>query len=299
MQTNAAETFPSRPIDFIVPWGTGGGADFIGRPLARALAPILGVSLPVVNMPGATGQTGILKLKDSPADGYILEEVTSETVLLLVTGKPHFALSDFTCLGVIDQQPGGLLVPPDSKLATWADVLREGKVRTLSIAFDGFGSSGDLIVKYLARKEGIKVQLVPFDKPGERIASVLGKHNDLLFTQPGDVVSYINANQLKPIIVFAEQRDSHFKDVPASREFGYDASLVHFRAMFVKNGMEAQKLKLLRDAVDKAVMSNEYQQALASEFAIPGAYVPAAVTDKYFADWLAQAKRIAGATGRN
>jgi tripartite-type tricarboxylate transporter receptor subunit TctC len=294
----AADAFPARPIDFIVPWGTGGGADYIGRPLAKLMAPTLGVSLPVINMPGATGQTGILKLKDSPADGYLIEEVTSETVLLLVTGRPHFELADFMCLGIVDQQPAGLLVPADSALATWQDVLRAGKVRTLSIAFDGFGSSGDLIVKYLAKKEGLKVQLVPFDKPGERIASILGKHNDLLFTQPGDVLSYINSKQLKPILLFADQRDGRFKDVPASKEFGYDASLVHFRAVFLKNGMEAQKVKLLREGLDKAVLSSEYQQILAGEYAIPNSYVPAAGASKYILDWLDQAKRIAGASSK-
>ena len=294
----AADTYPTRPIDFIVPWGTGGGADYIGRPLAKLMAPTLGVSLPVINMPGATGQTGILKLKDSPADGYLIEEVTSETVLLLVTGRPHFDMADFVCLGIVDQQPAGLLVPTDSPLASWQDVLRAGKVRTLSIAFDGFGSSGDLIVKYLAKKEGLKLQLVPFDKPGERIASVLGKHNDLLFTQPGDVLSYINSKQLKPILLFADQRDSRFKDVPASKEFGYDASFMHFRAVFVKNGMEAQKRKLLRDAVDKAVLSSEYQQTIASEYAIPDSYVPAAKANQYISEWLNEARRILSASGK-
>jgi tripartite-type tricarboxylate transporter receptor subunit TctC len=171
-----ADTYPSRPIDLIVPWGAGGGADFIGRALAKELQASLGVSLPVLNVPGGTGQTGLIKMRDASADGYTIEEVTSETVLLEVTGKPLFKLSEFICLAIVDQQNPGLLVRTDSPFKTWADVVKASKTRRISVAFDGYGSSGDLIVNYLGRKLGVKFDLVPYDKPGERIASLLGGH---------------------------------------------------------------------------------------------------------------------------
>ncbi len=194
----SADTYPTRPIDFIVPWGTGGGADYVGRALAKEMQPILGVSLPVLNVPGGTGQTGLIKMRDSKPDGYTVVEMTSETVLLEVTGKPLFKLSDFVCLGVVDQQYPGLLVRVDGPFKSWQDVAAAAKSKQVSVAFDGYGSSGDLIVNYLNRKLGTKFELVPYDKPGERIASVLGGHNDLLFTQPGDVLSYISGKQLYP-----------------------------------------------------------------------------------------------------
>src|SRR5665213_2709192 len=65
----AQEKYPSRPIDFIVPWGPGGGADLLGRTAGKLMGPMLGVSLPVVNVPGATGQVGLTKLFSGPADG--------------------------------------------------------------------------------------------------------------------------------------------------------------------------------------------------------------------------------------
>ncbi|MGH8664416.1 MAG: tripartite tricarboxylate transporter substrate binding protein, partial [Burkholderiales bacterium] len=69
----AQEKYPSRPINFIVPWGAGGGADQTARAAAQLLEPILGVSLPVVNVPGATGQSGMAKFLASPADGYTIQ----------------------------------------------------------------------------------------------------------------------------------------------------------------------------------------------------------------------------------
>ena len=132
------ELYPTRPIDFIVPWGPGGGADYIGRALGKELQPLMGVSLPILNVPGGTGQTGIIKMRGSKADGYTIEEVTSETVLLEVTGKPLFALSDFICLAIVDQQNAGLLVSADSSFKVWTDVVNAAKSGRISVAFDGY-----------------------------------------------------------------------------------------------------------------------------------------------------------------
>jgi len=288
----ADEAYPSRPVNFIVPWGTGGGADYIGRALAKELEMVLGGSMPVLNVPGGTGQTGLMKLRAERADGYNLELVTSETVLLEVTGKPLFKLEEFTCLGIVDQQNPGLLVKMDSPFKTWDDVVRAAKSRRVSVAFDGFGSSGDLIVKYLNRKIGAKFDLVPYDKPGERIASVLGGHNDLLFTQPGDVISYVNGKQMRPILMFADQRDSQFPDVVTSKEQGYDASLIHFRALYVKAGTPRPIVDKLTAALTKAVATPTYRAALQRESALADSVVTAEQASEFIRRWLQRSREI-------
>ena len=284
--------YPTRPIDLIVPWGTGGGADYIGRALAKELQPVLGVSLPVLNVPGGTGQTGLIKMRDAKADGYTIEEVTSETVLLEVTGKPLFKLGDFICLAIVDQQNPGLLVRQDSPFKTWQDVANAAKARHVSVAFDGYGSSGDLIVNYLGRRIGAKFDLVPYDKPGERIASVLGSHNDVLFTQPGDVVTYIDGRQLRPIVMFADAKDPKFADVPVSKDLDLAASLIHFRAMFVKAGTDPAIVQQLTAAIGRAAASEGYARALESEGALKDSFVSADKAAQFIEAWLRSARRI-------
>lgn len=288
----SADNYPARPIDFIVPWGTGGGADYIGRALAKEMQPVLGVSLPVLNVPGGTGQSGLIKLRDSKPDGYSIEAVTSETILLEVTGKPLFKLSDFVCLGVVDQQHAGLLVRMDSPFKSWPDVVAAAKSKHVSVAFDGYGSSGDLIVGYLNRKLGTKFELVPYDKPGERIASVLGGHNELLFTQPGDVLTYINGKQLRPILMFADAASDAFPDVPFSKQFGLNASLIHFRAMYVKADTPAEIVSKLTDALSRAASSPGYRSALANEAALANSVVPADKAMAFIQSWLDEARQI-------
>ena len=66
----AAAGYPERPIELVVPWGPGGGADQLARLISKLMEPIIGQSIPVVNVPGGTGATGMAKLMSTPADGY-------------------------------------------------------------------------------------------------------------------------------------------------------------------------------------------------------------------------------------
>ena len=79
----AQDKYPTRPIEFVVPWGPGGGADQLARLTGKLLEPALGTSLPVVNVPGATGGTGMAKLLAAPADGYSMAIYIADSHALL------------------------------------------------------------------------------------------------------------------------------------------------------------------------------------------------------------------------
>src|SRR5205823_1567673 len=118
----AQEAYPTRPIEFIVPWGPGGGADQVARKLGQLLEADLKVSLPVINVPGATGQTGHAKLMSANADGYSLEVMTGDTFALLSEPNAKIKMSDFIPLGIVIQQPSAFFVAEGSPMKTWADV---------------------------------------------------------------------------------------------------------------------------------------------------------------------------------
>src|SRR5512144_1335756 len=93
----AQEVYPSRPIEMIVPWGPGGGSDQTGRKIAKLLENELKVSLPVVNVPGATGNTGILKLIAGRSDGYALAVLAADTLYAnQISGAQKWTLNDLT-----------------------------------------------------------------------------------------------------------------------------------------------------------------------------------------------------------
>src|SRR2546426_3113726 len=90
----AQEKYPNRPIDFIVPFGTGGGADGMAREIGALAQPILGVALPVSNVPGATGNTGMAQVLAGKPDGYTLAVYIADTLATIPSGLARYNVDD-------------------------------------------------------------------------------------------------------------------------------------------------------------------------------------------------------------
>ena|SRR5688572_10308374 len=271
----AQEKYPSRPIEFVVPWGPGGGADQLARKIAPALEKELKVSLPVINVAGATGQTGLNKMLTSPADGYSISVFIADTLALQMDSATKWKITDIVPAGVVIQQPSAFFVAAGSPLKTWKDVEAEAKKRPLKVAVTGFGSADDLHVIYFNQK-GLKLTSVPFPKPAERYTAILGGHADILYEQLGDVRSFLDGKQMRPIVIFADQRFPPFKDVPASKELGHDIAISQFRAIVMKAGTDAKRVNAVSDALAKAVSTSDYKEWLEKQYADENSFVPAA-----------------------
>ena len=125
------------------------------------------------------------------------------------------------------------------------------------------------------RRPRIKVAQVPFAKPSERYVSILGGHADALYEQAGDVAQFINGKQMRPLVVFGEQRLPAFKDVPSSYELGYQVSLPQFRSIVVRAGTPPERVKALSDALAKIAASTEYKEFLQEQFGSSDSFVGA------------------------
>jgi tripartite-type tricarboxylate transporter receptor subunit TctC len=288
---SAQEKYPSRPIEFIVPWGPGGGADQLARKAAKLMEEDLKVSLPVVNSPGATGNTGMAKLLAGPADGYSISIMTWDTYALLATSNTRWGLKDIIPVALMIKQPSSFLTATNGNLKTWADVEREARKQPLKVAVTGFGSPDEITVNFFIAR-GLKLISVPFANPGERYTAVLGGHADLLYEQIGDVRSFVDSKQIQPVIVFADKRFSVFPDVPASKELGYDITLPQRRAVIMKAGTDPQKVKVIAAALAKVAASAEYKAYLKEQYASEDSYFGTEESLKIMEEELAQMKRM-------
>ena len=288
---SAEDKYPSRPVEFIVPWGPGGGADQVARKAGKLMEEDLKVSFPVVNVPGATGNTGMAKLLAAPADGYSISIMTWDTyALLATTPSTRWSLKDIIAVALMIKQPSAFMTATNGNLKTWEDVVREAKQRPLKVAVTGFGSPDDITVNYFIGK-GLKLVSVPFANPGERYTSVLGNHADLLYEQLGDVRSFLDSKQMHPVIVFAEQRYGAFPDVPSSKELGFDITLPQRRAVIMKAGTDPAKVKVISDALAKVAANPEYKAYLKDQYATDDSYFPSQEAQKIMEEDLAQMKK--------
>jgi tripartite-type tricarboxylate transporter receptor subunit TctC len=289
----AAEDYPTRPIDFIVPWGVGGGSDEFARKTATLLEPLLKVSVPVVNVPGASGATGLDKMLTSPADGYTISVFADTISHQLRTPPPKWALQDVVPVGIMISQASGFFVAENSRFKTWADFEKEARQKpdTLKVAIVGLGSADELIVKYF-RSKGIKLIAVPFAKPGERYTSILGGHADLLLEQPGDVRSMIKGGQMRPLLMFNDSRLPEHPTTPTTKELGYDITLPQFRAIIVKAGTPPERIKALSDALEKVARSDAYKAYLREQIADEKSFVPAKEAKAFMEGELKKMKQL-------
>lgn len=287
----AHAAFPDHPINFIVPWGAGGGADLLARTSSKIMEKGLGVSLPVINVPGADGMVGITKLLTSPADGYNVAVLIGDTYALLSRKNPPFTLDQIIPLAIMIQQPSGYWVDAKGPLKTWDDLVAAAKKKTLTVAVTGFGSADDITTRYLKSK-GIDLQSVPFAKPGMRYSSILGGNADIVYEQTGDVRSYFDSGKMRPLLFFYSHRVQipAFANVPVSKELGYDVTLPQFRAIVVKAGTPPERVKQLADALAQVAKTPEFKAYLEQQYADPNSYIDMQGATPFMQSWLKQAE---------
>ena len=294
-QVAAQGTYPSHPINYIVPWGPGGGADQLARVSGKLMEPKLKVSLPVINVPGATGQSGLTKLANDPADGYTIEIMTGDTFATFAAPNSRFKLSQFVPLGIMIQQPSGFYVKMDSPWKTWDDVVAAAHKKTLRVAVTGFGSPDDLTVNYF-RSKGLKLRSVPFSKPGLRYSSVLGGEADVLYEQAGDVRAFLDGKKIRPVIFFSDRPFPVYPNIPYSVKLGYKVTLPQFRTILIKAGTDPARIKRISDALQKVSGEPEFGAYLKQQLAAPNSYVPAKDALTYMSKWLKDASALRAAS---
>lgn len=273
----AQEAFPSPPIEMVIPWGAGGGADVLGRIVAKWLENDLKVALPVLNMPGASGMIGLGRMVSKAADGYTISVLTGDSLMMAATPAASVKWADMVTLGVLVRQPSGIFAPPGSRFKTWQDVTRalQAEPGSVTMGITGPNTADDLTVQYLSAAKKLSINGIPYPKPGERYAAVLGGHVDLLYEQAGDVRSYLDSGRLKPLIFFSPTRlAAPFADVPVAGDLGYDILLPQVRAVMIKAGTDAQRLSVLAASVERFALSAEYKAFLDQQLALTDSFIP-------------------------
>jgi tripartite-type tricarboxylate transporter receptor subunit TctC len=278
----AEDRYPSRPVEFVVPWGPGGGADQLARRIGRLLEAELKVSLPVLNIPGATGNTGTAKLLTAPADGQTIAVFIGDTMGTLVSGSARWKLADLMPLGVMIRQPTGLFVKTDAKWKNFSELLADAKTQELKAGITGFGSPDEIHVNQMNQKAGTKFRVVPFASPGERYSSILGGHADVLVEQAGDVKSYLQSKQIRPIVFFADEPQAGYTDIPLAKDSGFPIAINQWRSVVMRAGTDPKQYAAMVAAVEKAAHSDDFKQYLADELAFPNSFVPASKTAAFF-----------------
>ena len=253
----AIAALTEKPLELIVPWGTGGGSDQMARALARAMEKQQpGLTVAVLNKPGGNGTLGLSYALSQPANGRTLALITNDFLINSISGTASIKPDDFDYLGRIVADVEMLFArSDDAHFGSFAAYVKEAKAKpgTITIATAGANGVEQLAMTLLNKALGIEVKWLPFDKPAERVAAFLGGHVDLMVEEPSDMKQYIAEGKMKPLVQLTEKRTANFPDTPTASEVGAEVTLGLWRGIAIKRGTDAALEAALEKIIAKAV----------------------------------------------
>ncbi|WP_286563817.1 Bug family tripartite tricarboxylate transporter substrate binding protein [Variovorax brevis] len=222
----AQAKFPEKPINLVVPYSAGTGADALARQLAAVMPGLLGQPMVVENKAGGSAQIGSQAVARSAADGYSLlvgnDQVMCFNPVLYKT-LPYHPTRDFVPVAGLTLHPYVLAVPNSLNVKTVAELvaLAKAKPGSLSFASTGIATSAHLTGELLKAEAQIELTHVPYQSAAQLFPDLIEGRVSMLFYPYQQLKPYIDSGKLRALATTTERRSTWLKDVPAMPEIGY------------------------------------------------------------------------------
>jgi putative tricarboxylic transport membrane protein len=290
----AAAWEPTKPIEFVIPAGTGGGADQMARLIAgindkHRLSP---QPLVVVNKSGGAGAEGFLHVKAKKGDAHtIIITLSNLFTTPLATGTP-FSWRDFTPIARMALDRFILWVNAETPYKTAKEYLAAVKEKGGAAKMGGTGSKQEdqIITVQLEHALGVKFTYVPFKGGGEVCVNLVGKHVDSTVNNPIECASHWKAGRVRPLAVFDPERipEAEWKDIPTIKEaLGADITYQMLRGIFGPPDMPKDAVEWYVAFLRKVYETKEFQDYLHQ-----GALKPAFATGAEYVKWVEENDRL-------
>jgi tripartite-type tricarboxylate transporter receptor subunit TctC len=284
---------PTKQIEFVIPAGTGGGADQMAR-LIHGIAEKHKLSprpIVVVNKSGGAGAEGFLHVKGKKGDAHTLIITLSNLFTTpLHTGVP-FNWKDLTPIARLALDRFILWVNAESPYKTAKEYVNAVKQKPgMKMAGTGSAQEDQIITIQLEQALGLKFTYVPFKGGGEVCVNLVGKHVDSTVNNPAECVSHWKAGRVRPLAVFDPERipEADWKEIPTVKEaLGADISYNMLRGIFGPPNMPKEAVEWYVGFLKKVTETQEYKDYIAK-----GALKPAFSTGAEYVKWVEGAEQL-------
>jgi len=290
---------PSKPVEFVVPAGTGGGADQMARLIQGIVVKhkLMKESMVVVNKSGGAGAEGFLAVKDAKGDPHkIIITLSNLFTTPMATGVP-FSWKDMTPVTMMALDQFVLWVNAETPYKTAAEYIAAVKAAGPSkMKMGGTGSKQEdqIITAGLEKATGIKFIYVPYKGGGEVAVQLVGKHIDSTVNNPIEAVSQWRAGALRPLCVFDDTRMPYktkitdkqsWNDIPTCKEAGVPTDYLMLRGIFMAPGVTPDQTAFYVKLMDKVRATPEWK-----EYMETGAFNATSMTGTDYVKWLSNAE---------
>jgi tripartite-type tricarboxylate transporter receptor subunit TctC len=272
-QQAAAEAYPSRRINLIVPFPAGSATDAVTRRLAESIRTETGATVLIENKPGADGNLAALAVLKADADGYTVFVTTNSTQaanISLFNAMPYDPVADFTPVAGIMTIPMMLTVKPEFPARTVAEFITLAKTRGKPLSFGSGNTSSRGAAELFRARAGIDMQHVPYRGMPQALTDVLAGEIDCVFADPASAQGLIQDGRLRVLAVTSSDRLAGMPDTPTLAQAGLSgAELMAWVGVFVRAGTAPDIVAKLSEAVLTFVNSKDTAGYLESVGAKP------------------------------
>lgn len=262
----AQAAYPSKAIEFIVPFPPGGGTDVLARTLAEAARKHLPQNLVIVNKAGASGGIGWAELVAARPDGYKIGIITVEITIIPHMGGVRFTSDDVLPIARLNADPATIAVRADAPHRTIEELLAAAKAAGpdgLKVGNAGPGSLGHLGAVILADKTGAGFSHVPYRGASPGLLDLVGGHIDALSLTPPDVAQFVADGKVRPLAVMGDERiGAGWEQVPTLRERGIDVLVTGWRGVAAPKGTPPEVVAVLAQAIARSMKEPVLQEAM-------------------------------------
>jgi len=287
-----ADTWPSRPIRFVVPFGPGGANDLVARAVAEAASKQLGQPIIVENKPGAGSVLGADLVAKASPDGYtFLAPAGGVITNALIKARMPYKEEDLVPVAMMAVSPSVIVVSADSPIKDLKGLVAAAKTgRGLNFSTAGTGSTPHFVAEMLKLKSGAKLEVVPYKSGSEGMVAVIGKQVDATSEASVVVLPQIKGGKLRAIASTWNRRIAALPDLPTAEEQGYPNVFIgHWSGVFAPRGTPEDILEKMNGAINTALKSPELRARL-----IPQGIDPAGGSRADFSKFLAGEKARLG-----
>ena len=298
-----AQTFPAKPIRYIVPVAAGGGSDLVGRTVTERWGRALNQTIVVENIGGGGGAIACQTTAKAAPDGYTLLQgyvATHGTSPATRSKLPYDAVKDFTPVGMIGTTPNVLVVNSALKVNTVQEFVAYLKANPAKVSYGsaGQGSLTHLSMELFKQAAGSFMVHLPYRGIAPAFTDLLGGQTQAMFPGLAAALPHIRSGRVRPLAVTGLTRHALLKDTPTMIEAGFKGfDAVQWYGVVGPAGLQPAVLKLLNDTLGTALLGADLKDKLAAEAVDPTPMTPEAFGQFIRADiarWtaIARARKI-------
>jgi putative tricarboxylic transport membrane protein len=260
----AQGSYPSRPIEVVVPFAPGGGTDNLMRTIVGIIDENKWSPVPinVNNRAGGSGAIGYTYLLNKKGDPHVIAGAAPTIVSAKVEGRLPGNHRDMTVLMIVAIDELMLTVRSESKYQTVEDFVKDAKARpgTLTVAGTGTNSEDHIFTYLFEQAAGIKVKYVPFNSGGECTTALMGGHVDAGVMNPNEIVAQVEAKKARNLAIAAKKRLEDAPDLPTFAEKKMEFYWEQMRGVVGTGGMPPEAVKWWVDTLKKVTDTKKWQE---------------------------------------